>query len=132
MPNVERRILPILLLLASCSDRQIEPDYSELIADACMSSCPVTTECSPDPYYSSVEECITKCSTAETWDVLNQCDTRVLEGFLCVGRLECEQYEVYLMSLENGDLTPPADYECTEHIIALQNCDPDQPFEEPE
>ena len=71
MPNIRRRIYPFLLLLAGCSERQVEPDYSELIADACMSACPVTTECTPDPYYASVEECISKCSTGESWDCIS-------------------------------------------------------------
>lgn len=129
--------LPALLLLLpfglvlGCSERQLEPDYTDIFRDACEAACPITTECVDDPYYSSTEECIEMCSSAYEEEELNQCDSLGLEVAFCTGSLTCEQYQEYVTIILNGGSTP-SDYECAAEISALQSCDPAQPFEEPD
>lgn len=122
-------LLPLGLL--GCSDRQIEPDYSDLIRDACEAGCPITTECVADPYYASTEECIEMCTDSYDESALTQCDSRGLELDFCTGSLTCEEYQEYVTIILNGGSTP-SDYKCAAEITALQSCDPSQPFEEPD
>ena len=122
-----------LLALGGCSERQIEPDYSEYIEEVCTAVCPVTTECVDEPFYSSTEECIAGCSTAETWDDLNQCDSRSLELSACIAELSCAEYLAHVEAVFAAvPEFPPEGTACRQEIIADRECDPNEPFEPPE
>jgi hypothetical protein len=129
------RLAALVLLLPfslfGCSDRQIDPDYTDIIHDACEAACPITTECVADPLYASTEECIEMCPGHYDTDELDQCDSRGLQLAFCTGSLTCEDYQEYVMIILNGGSTP-SDYECAAEIVVLQSCDPTQPFEEPD
>ena len=125
-------LLALALTALGCADRQAEPDYSEIIYDACEASCPITTGCGPNPLYDTVEECVQMCPTSEVWDDLNECDTRNLELAFCTGGLTCAEYEDYLAWVESGSLDLPQDYPCVDELEALYACDSDKPFEEPQ
>src|SRR5690606_33101116 len=124
-------LLPLGLLLG-CSDRKAEPDYSELFAEACEVACPVTTECVSDPVYASTEECSSTCTSLSPTDDLNQCQSRRLEFNFCVGMLTCDEYNQYLMTLEDANLPLPPDFKCTAELEATYTCDPSLPFEPPD
>lgn len=122
-------LLPLGLL--GCSDRQIEPDYSDIIRDACEAACPITTECVADPLYASTEECIEMCSSGYDEQDLNQCDSRGFEFDFCTGSLTCAEYQEYVMGITGvGD--PPPNFKCMAEYEAFLACDSTQPFEEPD
>jgi hypothetical protein len=131
------RLAAFVLLLpfgvvSGCSDRQIEPDYSDIIRDACEAACPITTECIADPYYASTEECIEMCSSGYGEKDLNQCDSRSLENDFCTGSLTCEEYQEYDMSVGDSDPSIDPNFKCAAELEAFYACDPTQPFEEPD
>jgi hypothetical protein len=134
MPTRHRfhALVLLLPLVVGCSDRQIEPDYSDIIHDSCEAACPITTECVADPLYATTEECIETCSTSYDEDDLNQCDSRVLALSFCIGTLTCEEYQEHLMTLDDGDPSIDPDYKCAAELEALYACEPTQPFEEPD
>jgi hypothetical protein len=123
-------LLPFGLVLG-CSDRQIEPDYSDIIHDACEAACPITTECVADPLYATTEECIEMCSSHYDEKELNQCDSRGFESDFCTGTLTCEEYQEYVMAIIDVG-TPPLDFKCMAEYEAFLTCDSTQPFEEPD
>jgi hypothetical protein len=128
------RALVILLpfgLVLGCSERRGEPDYSDIIRDACEAACPITTECVADPLYASTEECIEMCSSHYDEDELNQCDSRGFEFDFCTGTLTCEEYQEYVMAILGGE-PPPSNFNCMAEYEGFLACDSTQPFEEPD
>lgn len=123
----------VALWMGACSDRQLPPDPTERIEQACEVSCPITVGCDPElSNYTSVETCVEGCQTSDRWEDLDQCDWAHTEFMICIGTLSCEQwdqYNVYVFEDENalGD-----DWPCLTQLGWIYDCHGDQPFEQPD
>lgn len=101
------------------------------IEQACEASCPVTTTCDPMSSYDSAEDCIAGCIASDGWDELDQCDWGSTAFMLCLGTLTCEQLLEYNSFVMEGTTLSP-EWPCLVELDWLYNCDPDQPFAQPE
>lgn len=119
------------LAAGACANRTGEPDISEHVEQACTSQCNVSHECGTNEAFDTADECISACVESERWADLNQCTTSELNLDRCFGTLSCEELDEYnTWVFDNIELRE--DWPCLEQLADYYNCDPNQPFEEPE
>jgi hypothetical protein len=120
-----------LLTGIGCSERQVEPDYSEIIRDTCELGCSYTLECGINDLYDDWDECVQGCTSSDVWDDLNQCDSRSIALTQCESELTCEELALWADPLDpNGSLKEGLP--CGDVALEWYSCDPNEPFDPPE
>lgn len=117
-----------LVLGLGCSERQGDPNYDELIAEACELGCANSIDCGANELYATVDECVVGCTTWSGWDELDQCDARWLEHKRCLAEVDCSDYPLADEIVE-ADGSLKDEFACRDELLAWYACDPDEPFD---
>ena len=110
------------------ADDMVDYDYDALRIDACERVCHTMDTCEPDRFEGEEpEDCFERCMTLmpRLWEE-NQCGSREILHFRCVGELSCEEFFAFDAALEpvkNGEAP------CVEEFERVSSCSTDEPFD---
>ena len=117
--------------VVGCSERQAEPDYTELIRDTCEIGCSHSLECGTNELYDDLQECIEGCTASDGWEALNQCDSLFIAFKQCEVELTCEDLALWEEPLD-ADGSLKDELPCGDVALEWYSCDNNKPFDPPE
>ncbi len=118
------------LLVGGCGERLGDApiDHEELKLDACERACATFDTCDPGRFAGmEPEACFDRCMTLfPLLHEQNQCGSRQIIEFRCLGDLSCEEFEI----ADAAGITPP-DYSvpCMAERLFVTSCSTDEPFD---
>jgi hypothetical protein len=106
-------------------------DYDALRIDACERVCNTIDACDPDRFLGQEpEDCFGRCMTLmPKLHEENQCGSRQILEFRCVGALTCNEFSAYedAHPIEVGDAD--GSIACVREAEATLSCSPHEPFD---
>lgn len=104
-------------------------DYEALRVDACERVCHTMDTCDPDRFEGlEPEDCFERCMILmPRLHEENQCGSREILSFRCVGELSCEEFAAYQEALDSEDSTGAA--ACVEERERAISCSAKEPFD---
>ncbi len=115
-------------LLGGCHRLADEPvDYEALRVDACERVCYTMDTCDPDRFEGlEPEDCFERCMTLmPRLQEENQCGSREILTFRCVGELSCDEFAAYDEATSHGPISAP----CVAEFRRALSCSTHEPFD---
>jgi hypothetical protein len=98
-------IFTSLLATTGCSDRTLDKDWEERVAEVCEAVCPVSA-CNPhNPFYEDEEGCVENCTTSDAFVERTDCAEATLAISECFSGLTCEEAISYTEAVQAGEET---------------------------
>lgn len=115
-------------LIGGCHRIADEPiDYEALRVDACERVCDTMDSCDPDRFEGQEpEDCFDRCMTLmPRLQEENQCGSRQILAFRCVGELNCDEFASY----DDAPLDGPTNAPCVAESRRAISCSTHEPFD---
>ena len=128
----QRLVLATAMTIATGCHRLADEtiDYDTLRVDACERVCHSMDTCDPDRFEGlEPEDCFERCMTLmpRLYEE-NQCGSRQILAFRCVGELSCEEFAAYEEALDPESSTNGA-APCVEERERAISCSVQEPFD---